>query len=369
MRFKILHTEASLAWGGQEIRILREAIGLRDRGHEVIIAADPQSILLEKARLEGFRTIPFEFKRRNFLATVMFFKRLIEREKLDVVNTHSSKDSWLVLPAARLAKNKPIVLRTRHLSTPIGKNILSTFLYNILPHVVITTGEAIREQMIRENGFNSNKIISIPTGVDMDIFDPEKQQGNLLEELNLPSSTQLVGSISVIRSWKGIDCMVKAAPIILQQMPDTRFVIAGEGPHRKTLEKTIEETGADDKIYLLGHREDVANIFKSIDILVHPSYANEGVPQTVLQAMAMKKPVVASDIAPLKEVVIDGETGILTRVKDPESIAHAVITILRDKSLADRLGENGRKLVETHYSFSGMLDKLEVLYEKRMANV
>lgn len=369
MKFKILHTEASLGWGGQEIRIMQESAGMRDMGNEVIIAADPQSKLLENAKKNNFSTIAVSFKRRNFLPIVLFFKRLIEKEKIDIVNTHSSKDSWLVLPAARLAKNKPFVLRTRHLSTPIGKNILTKFLYDILPHMIITTGEAIKEQMIRENGFNPNKIVSIPTGVDINVFDPEKQRGNLREELNLPPSTPLVGAVSVIRIWKGIDYMVKAAPLILKQMPDVRFVIVGEGPHRKTLEKTIDEVGVNDKVYLLGHREDIVNILKSIDILVHPSYANEGVPQAVLQAMAMKKPVIASNIAPLREVVIDYKTGLLVNIKDPESIAHFVIKLLREKEMADYMGENGRKMVEDSYSFSGMLDKLIALYEKRCINV
>lgn len=365
MKFRILHTEASLAWGGQEIRILREAIGLRMRGHELTIAANPHSILLEKARLEGFRTIPFEFKRRNFLAIIAFFKRLIEEEKLDIINTHSSKDSWLVLPAARLAKNKPLAIRTRHLSTPIGKNILSTFLYNNLPHVVITTGEAIRAQMIRENGFNSDKIISIPTGVDTDVFNPVIPGKDLREELNLSPSTLLVGTVSVIRDWKGHDYLLKAVPLILREVSNARFIIAGDGPDIKKLEKTIKDAGLNDKIYMLGHREDIVSILKSIDILVHPSYANEGVPQAILQAMSMAKPVVASELAPLKEVVIDGETGVLCPVRHPEGIANATIKLLADKAFSKSLGENGRKLVEKSYSYTGMLDRLEDLYIKR----
>ncbi|MDP2157758.1 MAG: glycosyltransferase family 4 protein [Nitrospirota bacterium] len=359
---KILHTEASLGWGGQEIRILREALGMRQRGHEIIIAADPKSSLLENAHNQGFMTIPVAFKRRNLLPLVLYFKRQIEKEKIDIVNTHSSKDSWLVLPAARLAGNKPLAIRTRHLSTPIGKTFLSRLLYNSFPHMVITTGEAIRLQMITVNRFDPHKIISIPTGVDAERFTPDAPYTDIRQELGLAASTVLVGSVSVIRSWKGLDYFVRAIPIIARVMPEVRFVIAGDGPHRNSLERTIEETGAGDRIFLLGHREDIVDILKSIDILIHPSYANEGVPQTVLQAMAMKKPVVASDIPPLKEVVIENVTGLLTRIKDPESIASAVLNLLHDKESSRRFGENGRRLVETSYSFAGMLDKIESLY-------
>lgn len=363
MKFTILHTEASNGWGGQEIRTFREAVGMRERGHKLIIAAGPESKLLERAEKEGFKTIPVSFKRRYGISIILFFKKLIEKEKIDIVNTHSSKDSWLALPAARMAVNKPLVLRTRHLSTKIHGGILNRFLYDYLPHYVLTTGEAIKKQMIEENGFNGSKIKSIPTGVDTDIFNPDRPYKNIREELNLKPSAPLIGAVSVIRSWKGLDYLVKAAPLILEEIPDAKFLIAGDGIHRKTLEKTVEDTGAGDKFYLPGHREDVAGIINSIDVLVHPSYANEGVPQTVLQAMAMKKPVIASCLPSLKEVVIDNKTGIIVPPKDPEGIARAVIKLLRDKELARELGENGMNLARTSYSFKLMLDKLEDLYE------
>jgi len=362
---RILHTEASTGWGGQEIRILKEAKGIRARGHQVFILASPGSQLLKRAVEEGFHTRAIRFQRRNFLKILFGLKRFIESMGIDIVNTHSSKDSWLALPAARLAKNKPLTIRTRHLSTPIGKNLLSRFLYDSLPHLIITTGEAIKKQMININHFNPDKIVSIPTGVDIDMFNPEVAHTDIREELNLKPSTPLVGAVSVIRSWKGLDYLVKAVPLILKEIPEARFVIAGEGPHRNTLEKTIKETGVEDKVYLLGHQEDIVNVLHFIDILVHPSYANEGLPQTILQAMAMKKPVIASNLAPLKEVVIENETGILTPIKDNKGIARAVIKLLHDKELSKKLGENGRRLVVSSYSFTAMLDKLETLYIKQ----
>lgn len=362
MKFTILHTEASNGWGGQEIRTFREAVGMSARGHKLIIAAGPESRLLERAKKEGFKTIALTFKRRNGISIILFLKKLIENEKIDIVNTHSSKDSWLALPAARMAANKPLVIRTRHLSTKIHGGILNRFLYDYLPHYVLTTGEAIRKQMIEENGFNGNRIKSIPTGVDTDIFNPDRSYSNIREELNLKPSAPLVGAVSVIRSWKGLDYLVRAATLILKEIPDAKFLIAGDGIHKKTLQKTIEETGVGDKFYLPGHREDVASIMNSIDILVHPSYANEGVPQTVLQAMAMKKPVIASNIPSLKEVVIDNETGFIVPPKDSEGIAKAVIKLLLDKELAKEFGENGMNLAKTSYSFKLMLHKLEDLY-------
>ncbi len=362
---RILHSEASLGWGGQEIRTLLEAHGMRDRGHEVFIMAPPDSEIFKRASKEGFTTIPFVFKRRYIPWITFSVKRFIENNNIDIVNTHSSKDSWIVLPAAKLAKNRPLIIRTRHLSTRIGNNPLSRMLYNSFPHFVITTGEAIRQQMIEYNRFNPEKIISIPTGVDTDFFSPGRNHTDLREELGLSTDTPLIGTLSVIRSWKGIDYLVMAMPYIVEKIPNARLVIAGDGIHRNTLEKTIKDTGVANLVYMLGFRKDVINVLSSLNVLVHPSYANEGVPQTVLQAMALEKPVVASDLPPLREVVRDGETGLTFPVKDPGAIADAVLRVLNDNELSKRLSEEARRLVVARYSMTSMLDRIEKLYEGR----
>ncbi|MDH4028066.1 MAG: glycosyltransferase family 4 protein [Nitrospirota bacterium] len=351
-----------MGWGGQEIRILRESAGMRQRGHNVIIAAHPESGLFARAVKDGLETVPVKFRRRDLFRIIPFFKKLIEEKKIDIVNTHSSKDSWLVLPAARLARNRPLVIRTRHLSTPVHRGIANMFLYNYLPHFVITTGKAIREQLININGFNADRIVSIPTGVDTDAFDPQKVRGDLRKELSLAQETPLIGMVSVLRSWKGHIHFINSIPYIIRKRPDARFIIAGEGPHRRSIEKTIDEVDARGCLYLLGHRDDISNVMSSLDILVHPSYANEGVPQSVLQAMAMRIPVIASDLAPLKEVVRDGITGLITPVNDPEKLAAGILKLLENKELASGMAETAKKLIEKEYSFNTMLDSTEALY-------
>ncbi len=365
MKFTILHTEESWGWGGQEIRILRESLGMKSRGHKVIIAAHPKSRLLFNAKKEGLKTLPIEFKKNNFLRVVLFFKKLIEEENVDIVNTHSSKDSWMVLPAARRADNKPLVLRTRHLSTAIHRGILNRFLYNYLPHFIITTGKAIKRQMVKVNGFNADKIRSIPTGVDVNVFNPDKVYVNVRKELSLPEDVPLVGTVSVLRSWKGHIHFINSIPEVINKEPRVRFVIVGEGPYRPSIEKAVDKVKVRSYVRFLGHREDIPAIMSSLDILVHPSYANEGIPQSLLQAMAMRKPVVVSALAPLREVVKDGITGLVAPIADPEAIASRVLSLLKNKEQANRIGENARRLAKKEYSFPGMIANLESLYERR----
>ena len=363
--YKILHTEASMGWGGQEIRILRESAGMRERGHLVLIAANPGSGLFSRAEKQGFEMIPVHFRRRGLLRLIPFFKKLIEERTIDVVNTHSSKDSWLVLPAAKIARNKPLVIRTRHLSTPISRGPLNRFLYNYLPHYILTTGRAIREQMINDNGFDGDRIVSIPTGVDTSIFNPENVHVDLRKELSLPHDTPLIGMVSIIRSWKGHIHFINSISYVLKKRPDARFIIAGEGPYRHAVEKAIDEADAGNYVYLLGHREDVPAVISSLDILVHPSYANEGLPQSLLQAMAMQRPVIATDLPPLKEAVRDTITGLIVPVNDPAAMAAKILFLLENKVEADRMAKNARSLVEKEYSFQRMLDNIESLYFSR----
>jgi len=143
------------------------------RGHGGVIAASRRSHICAQAPKYGVEVLPFYFQKKNLLS---FWKKasLIDREKIEIVNTHTSSDSWISSLAARLSRRKPQIIRTRHLSTPISKSFLSRLIYSNLPAAIITAGEEIRRKMIQDNGFDLAKIFSIPTGLDLDRFDPER---------------------------------------------------------------------------------------------------------------------------------------------------------------------------------------------------
>ncbi|MDH4029089.1 MAG: glycosyltransferase family 4 protein, partial [Nitrospirota bacterium] len=198
--------------------------------------------------------------------------------------------------------------------------------------------------------YGSIRKISI---LNFDISDNALGRAYLISKaLSNDFNLAIIGSAikgSIWESLRNCDIAVKTTdcakfPLLILKLPAILKAIAGEGIRRNSLENTIKETGVAEYVYLLGHREDIVNVFHSIDILVHPSYANEGVPQTVLQAMAMKKPVIASDLAPLREIITADRTGVLVPLKDPESIAKEIIRLLQDKALSGQLGENGKRL-------------------------
>lgn len=353
----IIHTESSKGWGGQEIRILQESIGMIRRGHRVIIAAPRESNIFKRAKAAGIKVFSCDFRKWK-PSSFIRISSLIKRERVDILNTHSSSDSWVATVAARLSRNRPKIIRTRHLSTPIGRSLLTRMIYDTLPDAVITTGEEIRYRMISDNGFKASKIFSIPTGVDLERFDPSKVKP-ILEPKGFS-----IGTIGVLRSWKGHRYLVEAVPEILKSIPDALFYIVGDGPQYKNIERLIDELSLKDKVFMLGHREDIPEILSSLDVIVHPSYANEGVPQSVLQALAVERPVIATDAGAIKEAIIDGETGFLIPPRRVDEIVTKVIRLYKDPDLRKVLGRKGRSLVERFYSYEGMLDRIESLYER-----
>jgi glycosyltransferase involved in cell wall biosynthesis len=353
----ILHTESSEGWGGQEIRILLESLGMIKRGHRVVIAASPRSHISAQAPKHGVEVVRFFFQKKNPLS---FWKMasLIDREKIEIVNTHSSSDSWIASLAARLSRRKPQIIRTRHLSTPISKSVWSRLIYNKLPAAIITTGEEIRRRMIQDNGFDPAKIFSMPTGIDLDRFDPEK----ITPAFQKKGFT--VGMIGVLRSWKGHQFFIQAVPLILKALPQTLFYIIGDGPRLQHIKALIQNLALENRIFMLGHREDIPELLSSLDVLVHPSTANEGVPQAILQALAMRKPVIASDVGAIREVIIHGQTGILIPPQETQDIADRVVDLFKNPVLRERLGNEGQRMVRDSYSLERMLDRIEELYAR-----
>jgi glycosyltransferase involved in cell wall biosynthesis len=173
-----------------------------------------------------------------------------------------------------------------------------------------------------------------------------------------------VGMVSVLRRDKGHRYFLEAIPMILKEIPGAAFSIAGDGPQLRNIEEQIRELSLEGKVSLLGHREDVPGIMASLDVLVHPSSGHEGLAQSILQALAMERPVVATDIGAISEVVIDNISGLLIQPCSAEQIAEKVLEIYRNPELGRQMGKEGKRLVAAKHSADHMLNEIEALYRK-----
>lgn len=363
MGWTILHLEASPGWGGQEIRILREALSMRERGHSVLFAVMKGAVLAKEARKEGFSVQEMNFYKSAWFWTLSRLVRLIRQEKVSLVNTHSSLDSWIGAIAARLCR-VPIV-RTRHLSTPNKPGLNSFMLYGKLADFVVTTCAAIVPEIAKKSGKSLSSIRSVPTGVDpFRMESSEEESMAFRRQLGVKEDDFLIGTACFMRSWKGLNDFMDAA-LLLQGEPKLKWVIIGGG-HQETYRKRAAKLGLGSVLQFTGHLPNPIPALKGIDAFALLSTAHEGVSQAILQAAFLEKPLIATTTGGLSEVCMDGETGIVVPPFSSEKVAAAVLLLMKDASLRRLYGRNARELVLKRFTFKQTVDEMENIYRKVM---
>lgn len=360
----ILHTEASSGWGGQEIRVFTELEAMRRRGHRMLLAAPPHSIIFQQAAAADFHPWPLDLRKPLYPLTMVRLGRWMARERVDVVNPHSSADGWLAGLSGRLV-GVPLIVRSRHIEVDYPHWRTSRWAFGRLPHHVLTTSEHIARGLVKTLRLDAEKATCIPTGIDTDQFNLETKK-TLHNELELPNDTPLLGMVAVLRSWKGHEFFIQAAGQLANTTP--HLVIAGNGneARRKKIRQWAAESGVSGRLHLLGHRSDIPQILASLACLVLPSTAHEGIPQIILQAQATGTPVVGTTVGGIPEVVADEKTGLLVPPKNAPALATAMERVLKDRQLAASLAAAGHAQSKRH-SLDAMCEQLEVLYQRYLS--
>ncbi len=355
----ILHTESSQGWGGQEMRILREAEGMRKRGHEVIFAVSVGGGLASRARQAGFIVYELPFKKISAFKTVKALLQICKKHRIQLINTHSSLDAWIGGIAARFAKKK--VIRTRHLSTPIRKGLNSRILYGRLADFVVTTSTPIMTTIGKQAGLAPFRLKCVPTGIDPQLLkaDPLKA-AEFRASLGVGPSDILVGTACFVRSWKGINDLLQAA-VMLKNRKEIKWVVVGGG-HVDDYRSKIPELGLEKTVTFTGHLETPFSAIRAMDIFVLLSTAHEGVSQASLQAAFLERPLITTTIGGLPEVCLDGKTGLVIPPNSPESVAKAVLKLAENPLLRSEYGSNGKKHVEEKFTIRQTLDEMESIY-------
>lgn len=354
----IVHTEASLGWGGQEIRILTEATGMIARGHQVTLLCPPQAKIYAEAKLRNVPVQTLAIGRKS-LPGLIAMRGWLKTHSADVINTHSSTDSWLAALASRALKNAAPLVRTRHISAPIPNNFSTRWLYQTATAHIATTGETLRQQLIHSNGYAPGHITSVPTGIDAEHFTPG-DQAQARGALGLPQDSLIIGIIATLRSWKGHRYLLEAFAGLSDTA--TRLVIVGDGPQHEALRKQIAALGLENRVTMPGNQRDVLPWLRAFDLFVLPSYANEGVPQALLQAMLCSLPVVTTPVGSILEAVQHERTGLIVEPQQSAPLRFAMQRLLDDPDLREKLGGAARQHVSEHFTFSGMLDKMETIF-------
>ncbi|MBB5017056.1 glycosyltransferase involved in cell wall biosynthesis [Chitinivorax tropicus] len=355
----ILHTEASCGWGGQEIRILTEMAGMNARGHRTMLICPAESNIYREAQERGLdaHALPIGKKR---LPGLLALRAWLQQQHVDVINTHSSTDSWLAALACKTLRRAPPIVRTRHISAPINNKGSTRWLYQEATQFIVTTGERLRETLIRENRYDPERILSVTTGIDSQRFVPgDKQMARQVLGLG---QGPIIGIVATMRGWKGHSFLLEAFAKL--QNPQAQLVMVGHGPQYDNLRALAESLGISGQVLMPGNQQDVVPWLQALDCFVLPSWANEGVPQAMLQAMFVGLPIITTDVGSITEAISHGNNGLIVPTKDSTALLQAITQLLQTPALAMEMGRQARATALERFDFVRMIDKMEHVFER-----
>jgi len=219
----------------------------------------------------------------------------------------------------------------------------------------------VRQQLLEQNRLNPHEVFSIPTGVDIQRFQPGPTNVEFKRALRIQAGQSVVGTVSFLRPEKGMDVLIDAMWLLKKEFPQVCCLIVGAGQERQKLLEQIRRQQLEGTVVFTGFREDIPELLKVMDVFVLPSL-EEGLPQSLLQALATERAVVASSVGGVPEVILNGETGLLVPPRDPGALAHQLEWLLRAPDQRKTMGQAGRQVIVRNYSVESMLTKTEELY-------
>lgn len=367
MKPKVLCVIDNLEFGGGERGFAQLAAGLKDR-HEILFACQPGGPLGERLRELGVAIRPLDFRRQVSPARIFRLLAILREEGIELVHSMGARADFSARIAARLA-GTPVVVSTIAMfvagyDIPRGKRLLYRAAIRWSERLCdgfIAVSEAVKHTLVEDHGIPRGKVVRIYSGVEPEILGAEGQDGvRLKRELGLDPQAPLVGTIGRLVYQKAHDVFLHAASLVVRSVPDAQFLIVGEGPLRSSLERLVAQLRLQ-TCRFAGFRADIPSVLSIMDVFALPSIL-EGLPRVLLEALALARPVVATRIDGVTEVLQHGVTGLLVPPGEPTALAGAIVSLLRDQALASRLGLAGRKLVEERFTVSRAVDEVARFY-------
>lgn len=287
--------------------------------------------------------------------------------RADVVHAHMFRAETVatraVLALAEIGHRRPYLVSTVH-SSRVRHEADKDVLRELTPHMdqLIAVSQAI-EHKIRDEGRDTVPVKLVYNGVDLERYDHQEACCTLREEYGMEPSSQIVGVVARLEPEKGHPTLVEAWPKVLRAAPDSYLLIVGEGSRRDALEAQARELRVAHRVVFTGRRDDVPAVTAALDVAVLPSY-REAQGLTILEAMALSRPVVASNVGGIPEMIEDGKTGLLVPPHDPDALAAAIVRLLTNHPLADTLGRAGHDLVHDRFCVELMVSATQSIYDE-----
>jgi len=353
----ILYVESSRSWGGQEYRTCLEINWLNGHGHQAWLACNPGSQVHSKASELQTQLVTMPLQRRIDPLCSWRLWRFCRQNRVDLLKAYSSKDHWICLPLYFCGIP---LSRARCITDPLGSKGRA-FVFKHGCSQIVADASVIRRHLVAEHGVDPAKIKVIGSAVDLEKFKPPRNRAKFRREIGLGDNTPLIGNVGMIRPDKGQLVLVEAAPLVLQKRPDVRFVIVGQGTgilkRGINVRNAIDQAGLADRIIMAGYRWDTPNVYAACDMIVIASLRTEASPIVLREAFASGRPVIATKVGDIPEILRDRENGLLIEPGDTQALANAIMDFITDPNLAAHCAANGLRYATKYFSFNAMMEK------------
>lgn len=374
-KVKLCFIIAELGSGGAERQLLALVQGLNPGEFEVHICVLTEVLdLVPELINAGAKVICFHKKRRVDLLMLTSLYAYLRRCRFDIVQTILSTANLWGRIGAIAAKIPVIIVSERNVEDwKSSLWLLSDRMLACGTTLILANSRAVQDFVVRTTGISPSRCKLIYNGIDLNRFQPElqaKHEGEIMrlrEQLEIAGGNPVIGTIGRLMEQKDHDTFLHACRLLSNEVPDCRFIIVGDGPELGRLQMLARDLRLDDRVKFTGHLEAVEHIIPLFDVFALSSI-REGFANVILEAMALGKPVVASDAGGNAEAVVHGETGYIVPPESPEALSQALLGLLRDRAKAKRMGLEGRKRVESCYEMAKMVESTVEIYEQLLVN-
>jgi glycosyltransferase involved in cell wall biosynthesis len=368
---KILFVIENIYFGGGERAFAQIINGLNREKFDLYVACANDKEFIERIR-GAAKVFTFNFRRGSIFYNVNKLAKIIREEKIQIVHSQGGRADFFARVSVKKAK---VAKSVSTVATPVEgydvgllKKLCYIFmdrLSELFVYRFIVVSEALKTHLIKKHGIRTERIVKISNGVELSEYrENSSAREKIRLEFKLNADTLLVGFVGRLVWQKGIGYFIQAVKEIEKSnlSKDIMYFIVGEGGLRGRLENEVIELGLEDKVIFSGFRKDIKEILSAFDIFVLPSL-KEGQPIVLLEAMAIGLPIVATNIDGVKEMLVDGETGMLVKPRDYVALAKAILSLAQDKEKASRLSSHAKKLCEDNFNIDSAILQHAYIYE------
>lgn len=361
---RTLHINTEMTFRGGEQQTLYLVQGLRERGHEAHLVCQPESEIRGRAEEAQIPCFPLRMRGEFDPCAAVRLARLMRSQAYDLVHSHTSHAHSQVMAASFWLRKRPLRIVTRRVDFSIFRhNFLGLNIYKYTKGVdhVIAISCKIREVLLRD-GIPPDSISLAHSGVDPDRFQGT-DSAYLRREFGLAPAAPVLGNVAFLVGHKGQRHLIQAMPTVVAALPDVRLFLVGEGALEGELKALARELGLSRHIIFTGFRKDVGAFLDVFDLLVVAS-VEEGLNTSILDALAMEVPVVATDAGGISEIITHEKTGFLVPKADPRALATGILWMLQHRDRAKAMARAGCQKVVKQFSVSAMVEKNLAVYQK-----